>query len=868
MQYMNRLLKYILTVLAAWAMYGCTSEFNDYTAGRPDNEENYGVYFPRQSSSTSLELEANDPQKNVTYTIRRTRTQDAITVPVRVEASEEDIFIVPPIRFAEGERDAEFTIQFPRIEAGKEYTLTLTVDDPQYVSTYSGNDTSMTLSVVCANWERLGIGRWRDDILSSVYVSVPNAYAEVDVEIFERKDMPGMYRMNVFTQDYVKTLFNGSIAEDAPGTNTIIDATDPDKVWFPKQDTKMMLTSDHGTVIIASNVDKIFSMDESASQYGKLDENGVITFPIQGVLAQLSNIHSSEEWIGANAAGKLRIMLPGARLFDYSISMKRNDAGDGKVGVDITTGQDTELVKYAVAEGRLDDGQVSLTAQSLDSGELKFEGELKNLERHEGDGEGGSPYKTVHLGVKPSETGLYTLICCSYGANGQMQDYDFVTFGFVREGDSKEITLTLGCEQTDELKGMGYDKTNSVKFYGYGEDIYSLRYALRRADKISDDISDEEIVERYGASLSAAELEELNNGSLVKTFVRLNGACTYYLYVRADNGYTTEYRKLEFTTEGSYNPLLDGWTTSDFTADNPLNISQLTSPTWNFYVYDLMDAVPAMKFIGEVTIAENRESSYDDALYITGMLGGLQVDDGRGQDEHGRMNVISGKNIPLLGLYDYYSMYESLYGKAFGTFSIPGSVSDTDYFATYYGDKIMLIYYRAENLAGYLGIDGMVAGVVHDGCMAFAPNPGYVENNQTYSYFGFTSYYMPYALYMNMMLVDKSKDLGLPKNPPLLLDIMEQTTASAQASADAAAMRNYVETELNIEEYDARLKEFLRVREPHGFGFGIEPALAPSVKIVKTEAQESRVDEHAGGERPAETMRQSLKLKSANLRVQ
>lgn len=859
---MNRLLKYILTVLVAGVMYGCTAEYTDYTPGAPDDENNYGVYFPRQSSATSLELEANDPQKNVTYRIRRTLTEGAITVPVRVEASEENIFIVPPIRFADGERDAEFTVQFPRIESGKEYTLTLTIDDPQYVSTYSGNDTSLTLSVVCANWERLGVGKWRDDILSSVYINVPNAYAEVDVEIYERKDMPGLYRMNVFNQDYVRTLFGGSSAEDAPGTNTIIDATDPDKVWFPRQDTKMMLSSEHGSIIIASNVDKIFSMDESASQYGKLDENGVITFPIQGVLAQLSNIHSNEEWIGANASGKLRIMLPGARLYDYSVSIKRNDGADGRVGVDITTGQDAELVKYAVAEGRLDGGQVSLTAQSLDGGELTFDGELKNLERRED--ENGSTYKTARLTVKPSETGLYTLICCSYGASGQMQDYDFVSFGFVKDGDSREIALTVGCEQTDELKGQGYDKTNSVKFYGYGEDIFSLSYALRRADKITGEISDEEVIERYGASLSASELEMLNNGSFVKMFVRLNGNCTYYLYVRADNGYTTEYRKLEFTTEGEYNPLLDGWSSSDFTYANPLNIVQLTSPTWNLYAYDLMDATPVMKFIGEVTISENRESSYDDALYITGMLGGIDVDDGGGQDEHGRMNLIPGKDISLLGLYDYYGNYEGLYGKAFGTFSIPASSSDTDYRATHYGDKIMLIYYREENLAGYLAVDGMVAGVVYDGCIAFAPNPLYAGENQTYSFFGLTSYYSPYALYMNMMLVDKSKDLGLPKNPPVLNDIMNQTTVSAQATSDAAAKRNYVETDLNISAYDERVKEYIRRSEPHGFSYGTAPALAPSVKIIKTEIYEGSVGEGAGGERPAEPIRQSLKMKNTN----
>ena len=856
---MNRLLKYILTLLAAGAMYGCTAEYTDYTPGLPDNENNYGVYFPPQSSTTSLEIEADDPQKNITYKIRRTRTEDAITVPVRLDASEEGIFIVPPIRFAEGQRETEFTIQFPRASAGREYTLTITVDDPQYASTYNGNDTALTLTVVCSNWEYIGVGKWRDDILSSVYVNVPNAYAEVDVDIYERRDMPGMFRMEVFNQAYVMKLFNGSMAQDAPGTNTIIDATDSTKVWFPKQDTRLILSSDHGSVIIASNVDKIFSMDESASQYGKLDENGVITFPVQGILAQLANIHASDEWIGANASGKLRIMLPGARLYDYSLTMKRNDGTDGSVGIDITLGQDVETVKYAVVEGRMDDGQASLTAQSLDSGELEFNGTLTKFEP-----EADSANKTTRLTVKPDLTGLYTLICCSYNHNGQMQDYAFVPFGFVKQGDTKDIALTVGCEQTDELAGKGYDKSNSIKFYAYGKDIYSMRYALRRADKITGNISDEEIVRNYGTDLRASELDSLNNGSFVRTFVRLNGGSTYNLYVQADNGYTNVIRKIEFTTEGQYNPLLDCWTNNDFTYNNPLNITALTSPTWNFYVYDLMDPVSEMKFIGEVTIADNRESTYDDALYITGLLGGLEVDDGRGQDEHGRMNLIPGKDITVMGLYDQYSIYEGIYGKKFGTFSIPGSLSDTDYCATHYGDKIMLIYYQEETLAGYLAVDGMVVGEVYDGYMAFAPNPGFAEQSQTYSFFGLTSYYMPYALYMNMMLVDKSKDLGLPKNPPLLTDILTQMTESSQASSDAASMRNYVETEYDFADYVKRYNEFLNRRKVGNSGFGVDEALTPSVKIVKAETHEESISNGANGERQAEPIRRQLKVQRAD----
>lgn len=841
---------------------GCTETFTDYTPGTPDDENNYGVYFPRQTTNTSLELESSS-STDVTYKVRRTRTDDAITVPVRVEAwiveNDEDnkkteniditdqrIFVVSPIRFAEGQRDTEFTIQFPRAELGVQYKVTVTIDDPLYVATYSGNDTALTMSVVRANWTHLGKGKWRDDIFSSIYVNVPNAYAEFDVDIYEREDQPGLYRMQVFNRNYIYTLFNGIPISSNETLSTTINATDPDKVWIPRQSTEISLSDEQGYIVIASNVDKIFSMDASESQYGTLDENGVITFPIHGVLAQLTKIHSEGEWISTNTSGKFRIMLPGARLYDYSITLTRNDGTDGKVGVNFTTGQDVTSVKYALLEGRLDEGQVSLTAQSLDAGEIDFDGEV-------------SP-SAGRLSVKPAATGLYTLVCCSYG-NGQMQDYAFETFGYIADGDDMPVKLSFGLEQTNEQAGQGFDKSNSIKFYAYGEDIYSLRYALRRNDKTSDQLSDEEIVDRYGINMSSANLALLNNGTYSTLFTGLNGDREYTLYIKADNGYNSEIFKEQFKTEGRYNPLIDGWSYNDFREVNPSLYKKTVLETkYNLYGFDLLDAGGRMKKLGEVEIFDEDDGmGYDDLINIRGIMSSLMIDDGRGEDEFHHRNLIPATETMLRGGYDLYSTLSS---PKYGLFAIGSTAFEYQNNGTHYAENIYMIYYAEETLAGYMGntaygpLYGMTAGLVDDGCLAITPSLGYAGQGMTCRFMGFVGQKSTFALYLNLMLIDQAVDQGLPKVPPTINEVLNQTYESEEKNTTSpwSAPKNYVEYDaVNIAPYIDRIMASMQAHDRNVFLYPSVPATPGAVRKAAGEITVGGA-EGANGEQPAQQM--------------
>ena len=63
-------------------------------------------------------------------------------------------------------------------------------------------------------------------------------------------------------------------------------------------------------------------MSESASLYGTL-KDGIITFPATGIMV---NFTVSGGWYGANGSGLQRIMLPGAKAYDYTLALDEHRA--------------------------------------------------------------------------------------------------------------------------------------------------------------------------------------------------------------------------------------------------------------------------------------------------------------------------------------------------------------------------------------------------------------------------------------------------------------------------------------------------------------------------------------------------------------
>ncbi len=728
-----KLIKSILFALAATAMsVGCEQNELPNPYGEMEDPNNYGVYFPTQTSSTNLQLEAKDPAQ-VVYRVRRTNVLDPIIVPTVITvtvgdeeiANPESIFKVEPIAFDSGEEESKFKVSFENAEVGKEYSVNIRVEDPKYISIYGEKETGISFTVLRANWKSLGIGKWRDDIISSMYGGITNPNAEIDVEIYEREDLPGYFRMQAFSGDLVYALFGQRL--ETEGNWTVIDASDPDAVWLPRQSTGLQINSSDGVINIASNVDKIFSMDASENAYGTY-KDGIITFPVQGILANLPG-YSATGWYAVNSNGLHRIILPGYREYDYSVTFTKGEAYSGVLNADVVLGEDVDKICYKIYEGTLDEAQVSLNAQDLDSGKETFDGEMT---------------ASGTLAIRGLNSGKYTLVACTY-ANGsnEMRGYGSMSFGFIAEGDERPIVLHFGLEATDEYAGVGVNTDNSARLYLYGEEIESLKMSIVRTARISG-VDMREYVETVGTEFTAEQLSQVNGGHYSTMITSLNGNSEYTLILLANNGYVSEVLTTTYTTTGTFNPLIESYSYMDFLSKNPGKADML-SKSYSLYGVNLMDEEPELRRIGSVTLMDDTEndvynsSEIIDYIRVKGMTG-LTFDNGE-----------TGILAPFIPGTSGLSLYKGQFG-LYAQGSAIGTIGGSD---------VMCGFVPAEDLNIYTGL-GMYVGAVADGYYAVVPNPDAIAQGYTFAYFCAFNSSAIYSMLCDMVIVDDSKNPVIP----------------------------------------------------------------------------------------------------------
>ena len=755
-------LKHILwAFLTTTVLAGCSDDLT-YTSGAEDDPDNYGVYFPEQTSPTEVERDpAEEPQ--VTYKVRRAKYLDAITVPVAVTASKEGIFEIEPITFGPGEQETEFTVTFPKAEEGEKYTCDIRIEDPRYISLYGPRAIGLSFSVIRAGWELVTSadgtatkGKWRDDLIGNLY-SLPSATfnpnPEVEIEIYQRRDIKGYYRMKVYGDAFMDALAGTKINYQGRDVYTIVDARDANKVFIPYQSTGLTLVSSNGELKIGSNVSENFMMDESTGQYGTL-KDGIITFPAQSVLLELEK--EAGKFYSGNRDGMLRILLPGTVVPDYTVKLAKGEPADGVVEIAATLAEDVEVMKFAVFEGALDSGQASLTAQDMDAAKT-FDGEIKT---------------SGTIRVENKATGKYTLVGCIYDKEGVMRDYASVSFGYVAKDDEKPVILTIGLEATQEFAGQNITPDNSAKFYAFGEGIESVVYGLFRTDRLRGADPDE-LLDAQGIQFTAGQLAALNAGHFSTMLTGLIGGSDYTLLLRAGNGYIRKTMQATYQTTGTYNPALDSFTYADFLpAANQPSLNDLTTTTWNYYAVNYADGTehPIRRKIGQVTMETNSQqsSSQLQVLNING-LSGIKFDEG---------GALLGAYIPGASSLSKYN----------GALELLASEDLTP--GTYDGQKVLLGFIADENSTGIYSGACMFMGAVADGYLYCVPSPDALEANLTFNLFytgDFTGSTL-YSLMGEMMLVDPAKDLGGISGAAL-----ERIAALRKQALGAFTPRNYVE---------------------------------------------------------------------------
>ena len=548
--------------MAAMSLFtaACVNEPVPYEKGEADVDGCYGVYFPVQESTGS---HTYDPSQDteVVFTVARTNSEGAITVPVSYTESHEGIFQVGELSFEDGQAETTLTVTFPESENGVDYKLSISIDDPQYASKYNDGDTHVDFSVMRVQW---------NDFLNPV----TNEPAVVSFNQVWRNTVRRA-TIKYYEVDGIRTCVATSIDTDAEGNpvgfwkdsqgvtlnftwNTKeFETEDGSKVqylevgrqyfgydynggsWISKPEGEAKdpmyfydwfnyLITDGGYAGGWPDWETFLERNPGAYERSYYDGNGGFYFSLAYMVPSLGGGFNTDDFdpIGV-AEGFVRT--------DYSLDVEADYTVNGVAPVSFEAGADVAEIQYVVVEGEANvlvkqeqiDAIVAGTAENV----LTLSAEDMTL-----DEDTNMLYGTVD--VTCPATGKYTLIAVSFDKEGKAQESASVAFDFVA-ADDDDYDVTLNVEVADTPERFAGDKHtvyNSFMFTVYGgNELTDVKIGLYATADIV----------KYGLDVVVADLryedEETTMSVLPDTLARINTTAGYtdlYTGLKDNTSYT------------------------------------------------------------------------------------------------------------------------------------------------------------------------------------------------------------------------------------------------------------------------------------------------------------------------------------------
>lgn len=348
-------------------------------------------------------------------------------------------------------------------------------------------------------WKSIGTGKYRDDIITKLYFVEAK---EFDVEILENTSKPGFYRIVSPYKNYPSSpaVFDGD-------TYLEIDASVPDKIYLKQYDTGMdwgagsmrINSIAYDRLLKEGSLDGAFADGECGSI-----EDGVITFPVNTLLAQMGD-EMGGMWLTANASGKFRLVLPGAPDMDVAITVNGMEEKDGKqyISVGFNIGKECETVKVAMLEGdftgEMADGIADGTIESQEitaSGSVLF------------------PYE---------KDGIYTFVAVPYYEGKQRrttyktEELSYLMVGWkslgkcvYTEGFFADLEASLDLELDDAVMEVEIQESTDRPGYFRMVDPYGLQY--RYSNTSNYDTSRRYYMEIDATTPDKVVIKEMSNG--------------------------------------------------------------------------------------------------------------------------------------------------------------------------------------------------------------------------------------------------------------------------------------------------------------------------------------------------------------------
>ena len=551
---MNKL-RYMILAFAAvlsLAAISCSPK-SEYTPGKQDVEDCFGVYFPSQEAgSKTISLEPGDPHR-VKITVAREVSDVDYDINVPYELTgDTDVFEVEGdgIVFEGGAATTTFWMNFSDAEVGKKYNCTLEVTDPQYVSNYRTKANYITLNVTIVRWEEIGMATYIDYMFTNNQTGQP---LTVQTKVYMNSDDNTVYRVNDPYSEFM--------SQAGAGSNTPA----PEYFEFKILKRGQEFTAFDGAETVTIPVDDLVHYEPiftafADPQYGDAYyyhpsllngyddpltwyDNRVMSW-LDGAKTKPGVVQLAPSLYFPNAGGYapeicINIVFPGAKLTDYSMKVEPGLSKDGEVPVSLVLGADVAKVKYAVFSGELDAVKITEKVSGITAGTI----ESKTVNA-------SGDYKITDL----KETGMYTIVAVGYDSKGEQVNNTSATFGFLKDGDENPVKISCGLIVSDKYAPAGYTAENSVEFYIFGTNIKKAAYGLYRKkdfeEKYESVISDLKNIE-----MTESELEAVNGEGLSDVFIRLNSGMEYVLVVYASYGYEETVVHAEAKLAGELNPL-------------------------------------------------------------------------------------------------------------------------------------------------------------------------------------------------------------------------------------------------------------------------------------------------------------------------
>lgn len=292
-----------------------------------DNANSYdgaGLYFPSENTSY-YSFESDAVVTEFSVTIARTGETDEAKDYDIVVTDTASLFTVGPLSFEIGATEATVKVTYNGKEDDIRYGLILSVEAD--ANEYSENAYVMSFSAARETWKAYvgpngeTTGIWCDEFMGVYFVSSYH-YPEKEIEVEYTDAYPGWYRIkNIYDREYLTAILGFDPDDSTSGYNVIyeasdsnpvytyIDATDPDKVYFPMQSIGVIVNeSDEGHIYIGSIVSE---NGITGSTYGTLVD-GYFNFPASTLFVYLEL--APDYLYYGNEDGEFYVTLPGGSI--------------------------------------------------------------------------------------------------------------------------------------------------------------------------------------------------------------------------------------------------------------------------------------------------------------------------------------------------------------------------------------------------------------------------------------------------------------------------------------------------------------------------------------------------------------------------